>query len=578
MPALLCIVTALALLPAQPTLPAQAAPPAFAHAAVAADHHLASEAGVEILRQGGNAVDAAVAVSLTLSVVRPESCGIGGGGFMLIHLAKSEKSDSKTVALSFREQAFAKSSPTYYPQKTDPDASTRGGTSVAIPGSIAGLLEALETYGTLDRAAVFAPAIRAARNGFHADDHLVGACEAVAKKFKQRPEFAGRFAFLNSRYLKDGRLAVGDLITNPEHAAALELIATGGKAAFYEGPIAIAIVEAVTRDGGELTLEDLKSYRTETLQPFAINFRGETILTMPPPSSGGVVVAEILGILDRHPQALAAAVAAGPMSAAYIHLVTEASKHGFADRARWLGDSASARAAAATLTDPEYLDKLAARFNPSRTLAPERYGSTPPKPAPARDDHGTSHFCVIDQHGNAVSCTETINLEFGSFLDVPGYGFMLNDQMDDFTARPGEANAFGLKQSDANAPGPGKRPLSSMTPLIVLSDDKVRLLAGASGGPRIISGTLQSTLKVLLFDFSAHDAVASPRFHHQWDPNVLGLEQTLFDLPVTAELKTLGHDTRPREGVSHTQLIRVLDDNTKQPASDPRKGGRPAGY
>lgn len=567
---------------------AQIAPPTLPHAAVAADHQIASDAGVEILRAGGNAVDAAVAVSFTLSVVRPESCGIGGGGFMIIHFDHDPRHGTQTIALNYREQAFAKASPTYYVNNPDPYASTRGGAAVAIPGTVAGLLHALETYGTLDRAKVLAPAIRAAQQGFHADEHFLGAVSSSRKKFAERADYDARFAFTARRFFTNAAgtapIALGDLITNPEQAHALELIARDGAAAFYSGPIASAIVNAVANDHGDLTLADLASFKHETLTPFSINFRGDTILTMPPPSSGGIIVAEVLGILDRRPDDLARAVAAGPMSAPYIHLITEASKHGFADRARWLGDSASARAAAGTLTAPAYLDSLASRIDMTRTFAPETYGSTPSAPAAPADDHGTSHFCVIDTNGNAVSCTETINLEFGSFLAVPEYGFILNDQMDDFTARPGKPNAFGLKQSDANAPAPGKRPLSSMTPLMVLHEDptthesKVKLLAGASGGPRIISGTLQSTLKVLLFDVNAQEAVASPRFHHQWDPNVLGLEAPLFTTPVAAELKALGHDVRTRDDVSHTQLIRVLNDGTKQPASDPRKGGQPAGY
>ncbi len=551
-------------------------PLVFSHAAVAADHPIASEAGLEILKAGGNAVDAAVAVSFTLSVVRPESCGIGGGGFMLIHLNTPQ--GPKDIALNYREQAFAKASPDYYVNKPDEMASTRGGAAVAIPGTVAGLLHAQATYGKLDRATVLKPAIRAATMGYHADAHILDCVKNARALFEKRPDFAKRFANLDQRYLKGGELKLGELITNPEHAQALELIARDGAAAFYSGPIAQAIVRTIEADGGDMTLADLASFKVETLTPFSINFRGDTILTMPPPSSGGVVVGEVMGILERRPDDLAAAIAAGPMSATYIHLVAEASKHGFADRARWLGDSASARQAASTLTAPAYLDDLASRINPKGVLPPERYGSIPPAPAAPAEDHGTSHFCVADATGNAVSCTETVNLEFGSFLVVPEYGFILNDQMDDFTARPGKANAFGLKQSEANAPGPGKRPLSSMTPTIVTRDGSVKLLVGASGGPRIISGTLQTALKVLLFNQSATEAVSSPRFHHQWDPNVLGLEKPLFESDATSALKALGHEVKARGDVSHTQAIRILPDGSKQPASDPRKGGIPAGY
>lgn len=558
----------------------------FGRAAVAADHHAASEAGVEILRQGGNAVDAAVATSFCLSVVRPYSCGIGGGGFMLVHLRDDPRKPGAgpvTTAINYREQAGAWARPDSYEGLADPDASTHGGKAVAIPGSVAGLLHALERYGTMDRRVVLGPAIRAAEDGFIVDRHYVENVREVIEWIEKDPARAGRFPFLWERLLRRGKVAVGDVIRLPEQAEALTLIAAKGAAAFYDGPIGAAIVEAVRADGGAMTLDDLRGYRVEELRPLEIGFRGVRILSMPPPSSGGIAVAHILGLLDRRADDLRALE---PGTGPYLHLVAEAAKHAFADRARWLGDTAFAAVPVERLLSGPALDRQAALLDMRRARPQPEYGTAQQLP----EDGGTSHFCVIDEHGNAVSCTETINLIFGSLVPVPRYGFILNDEMDDFTTRRGVPNAFGLVQSDRNLPAPGKRPLSCMTPVMVFAQrdrasgdgppgEDVILMAGGSGGPRIITGTVQSMLHVLLFDLGAEEAVARPRFHHQWEPDVLQLEDALRGGPVEADLKARGHTTGRREVVAAVQLIRAARKGTGyEAASDPRKGGRPAGY
>jgi gamma-glutamyltranspeptidase / glutathione hydrolase len=568
----------------EPPAPKHAAPQVYSTAAVAADHQLASEAGAEILRLGGNAVDAAVATSLTLSVVRPESCGIGGGGFMIINLVNDPRHGNVSVALNYREECPAAIGPDFFttPQGNalKPPSSITGGAAVAIPGTIAGLCTALDTYGTLDRATVFAPAIRAAEQGFLADAHYIGASKSIAarrEKFFERSklrlphELAG-----NSSAIP----ALGQRITNPDHARALKLIAQDGPAAFYSGAIADAIVASSSVSGGVLTHEDLRNYQVQTLQPMTIQFRGRTILTMPPPSSGGIVMAETFGILERRSRDLDAAIARGPSSSQFLHLFAEAMQHGFADRANWLGggaDQPGPGSPLARLLTPEYLDARAATIDLNRTLTPDAYGSSPQAKRQLPTDGGTSHFSVVDSRGGVVSCTETINLEFGSLVMVDGFGFILNNQMDDFTTEPGKPNAFGLIQSAANAPSPGRRPLSSMTPMIALdASGNVELVAGAAGGPRIISATMQSSLNVMLFSMSAEDALASPRIHHQWMPKVLFAEPGILESPAAGELQKLGHIMKPAPQAA-AQLIRRTPGGWNA-ASDARKGGKPAGF
>jgi gamma-glutamyltranspeptidase/glutathione hydrolase len=569
---------------AQPPATDRPAPQVFSTAAVAADHQLASEAGAEILRLGGNAVDAAVATSLTLSVVRPESCGIGGGGFMIINLVNDPKHGNVTVALNYREECPAAVGPDFfttpqgYAQK--PPSSITGGAAVAIPGTIAGLCTALDTYGTLDRATVFAPAIRAAEQGFLADAHYIGSSKSIAAR---RDKFFERSKLRLPHELAGNSSAIpalGQRITNPDHARALKLIAQDGPAAFYSGAIADAIVASSSVSGGVLTHEDLRSYQVQTLQPMTIQFRGRTILTMPPPSSGGIVMAETFGILERRQNDLDVAIARGPSSPQFLHLFAEAMQHGFADRANWLGggaDQPGPGSPLARLLTPQYLDARAATIDLNRTLTPDAYGSSPQANRQLPTDGGTSHFSVVDSRGGVVSCTETINLEFGSLVMVDGFGFILNNQMDDFTTEAGKPNAFGLIQSAANSPSPGRRPLSSMTPMIALdASGTVDLVAGAAGGPRIISATMQSALNVMLFSMSAEDALASPRIHHQWMPKVLFAEPGILESPAAGELQKLGHIMKPAPQAA-AQLIRRTPQGWNA-ASDARKGGKPAGF
>jgi gamma-glutamyltranspeptidase / glutathione hydrolase len=534
--------------------------------------------GVAILEEGGNAVDAAVATSFALSVVRPYSCGVGGGGFMLLHghHASPDARLRGTHVLDYRETAPQHLRPDFFESIEDPDASTRGGRAVGIPGHVAGMLEALDRWGSLSRAQVLAPAIAFAQSGFEADAHYVSSANEIAAWVRKDASRERRFAWAWDRLLKRGEPRIGDLIHLPEQADLFEGIARDGRAGFYAGDVARAILDAIHADGGEMTMEDLASYQPRLRAAFATGFADYRVLSMPPPSSGGLVLAQVLSLLELKMQALRSAVAQGHNSPEYVHLVCEAAKHAFADRARWLADSDFVDVPLNLLLDPQRLERAANLIDLACTQPQATYGIAPPPP----EDRGTSHLSVVDRWGNAVACTETINLEFGSLVGVEKFGFCLNDTIDDFAVRSGKANAFGLLQSKHNAPQPGKRPLSAMTPTIVLDAlGDVYAVAGGSGGPRIISGTLQVLLNVMLFELEAMEAVSRPRFHHQWAPHLLQLEAGLFESPLREQMAAKGHEVSKRDLIGTIQLIRQAKQAPGwDAASDPRKGGLAMGY
>ncbi|MHC4975886.1 MAG: gamma-glutamyltransferase [Planctomycetota bacterium] len=546
-------------------------PRVYHEGVVAADHEQASQAGARMLAMGGNAVDAAVATSFALSVVRPQSCGIGGGGFMVISLADDpdvEGDQSRVVALNYRETAPAAMGPDYFEGLRDvPEASTHTGHAVGVPGTVPGLLHALETYGTLDRATVMAPAIELARDGFLVDRATYKAASEKREWFAEQMYRMERHGFLWETFVREGALEENGTMTNPGQARALEIISEGGIEG-WDGEIAPAIVQTVLDAGGNITLDDIRSYELQTLEPLRGKFKEFDIYTMPPPSSGGVALLQVLGILERVKEV-------GPMwKGGDLEVLVEAFKHAFADRARWLADGVDV----AHLIRDDYLEELASRITPGQTYEPEFYGSAPQLP----DDSGTSHLSVIDRYGNAVACTETINLHFGSKVAVDKYGFFLSNNIDDFTTISGEKNSFDLLQSDANLPNPGKRPLSSMTPTIVLDDlGDVVCVAGASGGPRIITSTTQVVLAVLNWTQVASMAVGAQRIHHQWVPNTLFVEQGILNhnrikraAPFTFLLL---HRVEPLTKESAVQAIARHPGGGYTAASDPRKGGAPAG-
>lgn len=539
---------------------------------VAADHVAASQVGAQILQKGGNVVDAAVATSFALAVVRPASCGLGGGGFMVIWDAERRQS----VALDYRERAPAGAVAERFGTAADvghaEPVSVRGGLACGIPGTVAGLCHAAAEYGALPLSELVAPAIALCEQGVLVDAHDLEVQSSTLKKLRALPGYETTYAELLRCYLNGGRpWQPGDRFHSPL-GPVLRQIAQFGAAGFYEGPVATAIAHASHRNGGVLSVDDLRGYRPSVRQPLTASFRGKTLLTMPPPSSGGVALLQALQTLEHWEQSAGKSLQSlGHNSGDYVHVVTEALKHAFADRAEFLGDADYVEVPIARLLAPSVATRAAARIRWDGVQSAEDYGRFY-----LRDDGGTSHFSVMDRHGNAVACTETINLTFGSFVVVPEYGVLLNNQMDDFAANPGQPNAFGLMQSAANAIAPGKRPLSSMTPVVVLDGDRAVASAGASGGPRIITATLQNLLNQLVFDMTPQQAVSVPRFHHQWFPNELLLEGPLHK-SLEAGLKERGHVLLSASALAATQGTAVSG-AVVQGGSDPRKYGIPAGF
>ncbi len=544
----------------------------FAKGAVAADHPAASAAGAAILRRGGNVVDAAVATSFALSVVRPASCGIGGGGFMVIWQA----ADQAAVALDYRERAPARSSAELYltgaqPRPAEP-LSVRGGLACGIPGTVAGLCLAAQRYGTLPLSDLLQPAIELCETGVAIDAHDIEVQAQTLERLRRIPGYQQRFSALIDLYLNKGRpWQPGDRFYSPQ-ATILKAIAERGPEAFYAGPVAKAMADTIRAEHGVLEESDLAGYQATIREPLRGTFRGRTVLTMPPPSSGGVALLQSLQTLEHWEKLSGSRLESlQHNSAGYVHVVSEVFKHAFADRAEFLGDADFVKVPVTRLLSNRYAAHIAAQINPQRVLEPGQYGRFF-----LNDDAGTSHFSVMDAAGNAVACTETINLAFGSFVVVPEYGILLNNEMDDFAAEPGKPNAFGLLQSANNSIQPGKRPLSSMTPTLVVENGKAVISAGASGGPRIITATLQNLLNQILFRMPPKDAVSASRFHHQWSPNELLLEQPLHE-NIAADLAKTGHQLRLSGGLAATQATAVSPAGLLG-GSDPRKHGSPDGY
>ncbi len=524
--------------------------------AVAAEHGLASAAAVEILRSGGNAVDAAVAASLAGSVVNPASAGLGGGGFMVIYLAE----EGRAHALDYRESAPAAAHRDMYLSNgvVDSDASKRGGRAIAVPGEPAGLELALARFGTLTTAQVAAPALRLASDGFTVEQHL-------ARGLAKHKEALAADPTLSAEFLRASGepYAAGELLKRPALAATLTAFAKFGAKPFYTGEIAAKIVEASTRAGGVLSAKDLLRYRVIQRQPVITSFRDTQILGMPPPSSGGGIIAEVLGIIERdHLEAL------DHNSVTYMHLLAESFKAAFADRARYYGDPDFVSVNLDALNAPRRLEGIRRGLSPASAALPEKYGRIV-----VSDDAGTAHIAVIDSLGNAVSCTTSINTSFGA--KVGAAGFPLNNTMDDFSLRPGVANVYGLVGSEANSIAAGKRPLSSMSPTIVLADGKPRLAVGASGGPLIITATLQTLLNTLVFSMDAGEAISASRIHHQWLPNRLVTEKNFPELRA-AGLRRRGHDVVAYPFAAAVQAVESVEVNgtrVTRAASDARKGG-----
>jgi len=535
-----------------------------AYGMVATDSQLASQIGKQILVDGGNAVDAAVAVSFALAVTRPYSTGLGGGGFMIAHLG-----DKKVVVQDFRETAPAASTRDMFAGKTPPGGlspSQIGGLAVAVPGLVAGRTQALSKWGTMPLEKVVAPAVRLAREGFPVDADYVRVTNHLTKKFTAHRELQTTAGYIWKTFLNEGKpFHVGDTLKQPALANLIEKIGSEGADFFYRGPVARAIAKTLTNHGGIMTEKDLAAYKPRQRRPIKTSFVGYDFLLMPPPSSGGIALAQMLSMLSMFP------AYRDVDEGRTIHYRIEAMKHAFADRARYLGDSDFAKIPVRELLSGRYLITKVSQTRPDRTGPQEQYGTHG-----LVSDSGTSHFCVADEQGKVVVSTETINTEFGSLVAVDEWGLVLNNEMDDFTARPGKPNAFGLIQSQANAIAPGKRQLSSMSPTIVLKHDKPILLLGASGGPRIITAVLNVVLGVLSDGLSLPDAIERIRPHHQWEPNEVFFDKTPPESLVSA-LKKRGHKISDIRKGAAVQAIQ-WDATQWVGVSDPRKGGKPSGY
>jgi gamma-glutamyltranspeptidase/glutathione hydrolase len=567
---------------------------------VVSDEELASAAGAAILKRGGNAIDAAVAVGFALAVVEPEAGNIGGGGFMLVRM-----NDGRAKFIDYRETAPASASRDMYSKMDhlpDVDPSLTGYRAVAVPGTVAGLALALKTYGTMKLAEVMQPAIDLAENGFPISSRLSQLLQEDAKPLQM-------FAASRRIFLKGGLYYdPGEMLKQPELAATLKRIAQAGAGDFYHGKLAHQLADEMKREGGLVTYSDLEHYEPKTRDPLLATYRygghDWQLITSPPPSSGGVAMIEALNILDAYQLK-------GWDDTQSVHLTIEAMRRAFADRAAFLADPDYAKIPVRGLTSRCYAEVRRKTIDPIDASSSEKVGAGDPAafenvsadaPCPAaaaalndgdsRENYEiaaqralaevghmyTTHFSVVDAAGNAVANTYTLNDSFGSAVTSEG-GFLLNDEMDDFTAHPGEPNLFGLVQSEANTIGPGKRPLSSMTPTIVLRDGQLSFVTGSPGGPTIINTVLLTVINWIRLNMEAQAAINAPRFHQQWLPDTVGLEPFISD-SVVSGLEERGYKISPnRRFIGQDEAIGI-DPDTKERlgAGDPRREGKAVGY
>jgi gamma-glutamyltranspeptidase/glutathione hydrolase len=562
-------------IPSDWRFPLANAVPHAAHALVVSDSELASATGVDVLESGGNAADAAVAIAFVLAVVYPEAGNLGGGGFAVIRSADAER-----AALDFREMAPARAERDMYRPsaraaaparpgaapvraRTVPASSKEGHLSAGVPGSVAGLSALHRRYGSKPWRELLAPAIKLAEGGFVVDERLARSLGDARAKLEK---FAGSRALL----LPGGAPPrPGEVLRNPELARVLGAIAEHGTAGFYTGDTAQHIVAEMQRGGGILTLDDLARYEPRWREPIEFEYRGHTIVSMPPPSSGGVALALIANILQG-----AALDASGFHSSEHLHLLAEAMRRAFADRNSLLGDPDFIDVPLTALLSPAYGAErrrgIGARATPSSEVAPG---------LPRREGEHTTHLAVVDAEGAAVSMTTTLNDFYGSGVVVEGAGFLLNDEMDDFTTDPGKPNLYGLVQGENNAIAPHKRMLSSMAPTLVLdANGAVRAVAGARGGPRIITATWQVVSNIIDFGMNAVEAVNAPRLHQQWQPDEIALEQGGFNPDQISGLEERGHRVRFVPDLASSPVIeRDAASGDWTGAADPRRGGAVAG-
>ncbi len=529
---------------------------------VASEQGLATQVGLDILKQGGNAIDAAVAVGFALAVVLPNAGNIGGGGFMVLHDDKT----GKDVAIDFREIAPAKASRDMY---LDNQGNVIDGKSLfthdasGVPGTVAGMEYALKKWGTMPLSKVLEPAIKLADKGFIVSDVL-------AQTLKEEKSTLGKWSASKAIFFKNGEpLKSGDLLVQKDLAKSLRLIAKQGAKAFYQGEIATKIAKEMQSHGGTMTLEDLKAYKVVERQPIIGDYRGYKVVTMPPPSSGGVHLIEILNMLEHYP-----IKEDGVNSAKNIHHMAESMKLAYADRSEYLGDPDFVKIPVTGLTSKAYANERVKTIDDNKARLSSNI--KPGKPQPYESDQ-TTHFSVMDKAGNAVAVTYTLNLNFGSGIVVEGTGILLNNEMDDFSVKPGVPNAFGLVGGAANAIEAKKRPLSSMTPTIVMKNNKPWLVTGSPGGARIITTVLQSVVNTIDHEMNPAEAIITPRVHHQWLPDELRVEEGIS--PDTIKLlQDKGHKVVTKAPMGRIQIIQA-DDSGFYGYSDPRNpDGKTLGF
>jgi gamma-glutamyltranspeptidase/glutathione hydrolase len=557
------------------TLAVEPAPPIIAYDArvlpvlarngmVASQEVKASRVGTEILKRGGNAVDAAVAVGFALAATLPQAGNLGGGGFMLVHLAK----EKKTIAIDYREAAPADTpKDVFLDDKGDfvPERSQSSGLGVGVPGTVAGLILAHRKYGSgkLTLAQLIAPAIALAQNGFTVDDDLADSLPRAMRRM-------GRYPSSRAIFMKDGKpLGRGDTLVQRDLAKSLERIASRGAEGFYEGETAQKLVAAVRAYGGRMTLADMKAYHAIEREPVRGTYRGWDIVSMPPPSSGGVHLIELLNILEGWPLK-----EMGQNSAQTIHLMAEAMKRAYADRAEYMGDPDYVKMPIAGLLSKQYAQKVREQISADKATPSNEIKAG--NPLPYESDQ-TTHYSVVDRDGNAVSSTYTLNFSYGLGLVADGTGIMLNNELDDFAAKAGAMNAYGLLGGAANAPGPNKRPLSSMTPTMVFKNGELEIVTGSPGGSRIITIVLQIVLNILDQGMNAAEASEAVRIHHQWQPDELRVERGL-SVDTIKLLEAKGQNVRVGSTFGSAQTIHRVDGLLMGASDSRQRGGGAVGY
>ena len=542
---------------------ARAEPASLRKGMVVSEERIATLVGLSLLREGGNAVDAAVAVGFALAVTHPRAGNLGGGGFMLVHLGKT----GRTIAIDYREKAPLKATHDMFLDKNgevDMERARHSVYSCGVPGTVAGLSLALEKYGTMPLEKVLAPAIRLAEEGFAVTPELRKSLLGAKGRMKKSSESMEVFFRNNAEPPREG-----EILRQKNLAWSLKEISRNGPRAFYRGAIAKKITDYMKKKGGLITERDLASYEALVREPVIGSYRGYSIHSMPPPSSGGVHLIEMLNILERYPLSRYS-----HNSARYIHILSETMKLAYADRSKHLGDPDFSPVPTEHIISKQYAKRLADRINPKKATPSRQVKPGSPVPAGSTD---TTHFTVADRFGNVVSNTYTLNFAYGSGLAVAGTGILLNNEMDDFSAKPGVPNAYGLIGGEKNSIAPGKRMLSSMTPTIVFKDKEFFLATGSKGGSRIITSVLQVILNAIDHKMSIREATSAPRIHHQWLPDTLHLERETGK-ELEAGLREKGYDVKRTGPVGSTQSVARIN-GVFYGASDPRHpGGSAQGY